>query len=94
MTRSGVTNSMVDRRGPALSTSACATPRLASIWRSLRHAPATSSTDCKVTTNTRTHTPVLAHRNAFRSAVSGTPDAFRGRSRRPKAVSSLLTVRP
>ncbi|SKU39792.1 Uncharacterised protein [Mycobacteroides abscessus subsp. abscessus] len=49
---------MVDRRGPALSTSASATPISRSIALSLRQAPATNSSDCRVIRPARISTPI------------------------------------
>ncbi|COX43530.1 Uncharacterised protein [Mycobacterium tuberculosis] len=71
MIRSGVTNSIVERRGPALSTSACATPILRWIAMSLRHAPATRSTDCSVTKPVTIRTAIRNQRSTILPRVSG-----------------------
>ena len=62
---------MVERRDPALSTSACATPMLRSIARSLRQVPATSSTDCKVTSRVTINTAIRTQRTTILDRVSG-----------------------
>jgi hypothetical protein len=94
VTRSGVTNSIVERRGPALSTSAAATPMFRSICRSLRHAPSTNNSDCNFTRHAAMTTPIRARRNVRWVRVSpGSPYSC-GITLRTNRITRAITGPP